>query len=66
VTSLPLIEWVADVVARSSIPVINGVPHDFGALARDAARQWTGQFNPRPLRHDDYVALYRSALGAHA
>ena len=62
----PLIEWVSHVVAKSSISGINGAAHDLTALARDAAKQWTGQFNPRPLQHDDYVALYRSALESHA
>lgn len=62
VTSLPLIEWVADVVARSAIRGLNGAAHDLVALAEDAARQWTGQFNPRPLQQGDYIALYRSAL----
>ncbi|MGH7955493.1 MAG: iron-containing alcohol dehydrogenase, partial [Opitutaceae bacterium] len=62
VTSSSLIEWVSHVVAQSSIPGLNGSVSDLAALARDAAKQWTGQFNPRPLQHNDYVALYRSAL----
>jgi alcohol dehydrogenase len=66
VTTLPLIEWVSDIVAQSSIPAINGGVHDFATLAREAAKQWTGQFNPRPLQQDDYVALYRCALKSDA
>lgn len=66
VTTLPLIEWMSEVVMQSSIPGLNGTAHDLVALARDAARQWTGQFNPRPLRQDDYIALYRCALESHA
>lgn len=67
VTSLPLIDWVADIVARSAIPGINGAANDdVAALASDAAKQWTGQFNPRPLQPDDYIALYRSAFRSHA
>ena len=66
-SSLSLIDWVADVVARSSIPGINGAANnDLAALAHDAAKQWTGQFNPRPLQADDYIALYRSAFHSHA
>jgi alcohol dehydrogenase len=66
VSSLPLIEWVSDVVARSAIPGVNGAANDdLAALARDAAKQWTGQFNPRPLQPDDYIALYRNALRSH-
>lgn len=33
-------------------------------LARDASEQWTGKFNPRPLKPSDFAALYKSALGA--
>jgi alcohol dehydrogenase len=64
-TSLPLIEWVSQVVAQCSIPGINGAGSDVGALAHDAAKQWTGQFNPRPLQANDYIALYRSAFDSH-
>lgn len=67
VSTLPLIDWVAEVVQRSAIPGINGAANDdLATLARDAARQWTGQFNPRPLQADDYIALYRNALRSHA
>ena len=66
VTSTPLIEWVAHVVARSSIPAVNGGVNNLAELAHDAAKQWTGQFNPRPLQHDDYIALYRSAFRSNA
>ncbi|MCE9604514.1 MAG: iron-containing alcohol dehydrogenase [Planctomycetia bacterium] len=30
-------------------------------MAADAAKQWTGTFNPRPLTTDDFLALYRAA-----
>jgi alcohol dehydrogenase len=63
--SRPLIEWVSDLVAQSSLPTLNGTAPDLATLAQDASRQWTGQFNPRPLQPEDYVALYRSALGFH-
>jgi alcohol dehydrogenase len=66
ITSLPLIEWVSELVARSSFPGINGAAHDLDRLAQDATQQWTGQFNPRPLRLPDYVALYHRALVSHA
>jgi alcohol dehydrogenase len=65
VSSEPLIEWVAGVVAQSAIPRINGGVPDLRAMAQDATRQWTGNFNPRPLQADDYVALYERALGNH-
>ena len=39
-------------VARDIIPV----------LAEEASKQWTGQFNPRPLEHRDFVELYQCAF----
>jgi alcohol dehydrogenase len=68
VSSMPLIDWVSDLVSRSSLPPIpiNGVAPDLASLAQDASRQWTGQFNPRELHVNDYVALYRRALASHA
>mgnify|MGYP000319845260 CR=1 FL=1 len=65
IATLPVIDWVAELFARSAFPGINGAIKDYGTLARDAAKQWTGQFNPRPLSLDDYVALYRRALSTH-
>jgi alcohol dehydrogenase len=31
-------------------------------LATDAAKQWTGAFNPRSLEPHDWLALYQAAL----
>ena len=31
-------------------------------LANEAAQQWTGQYNPRPLTVDDFVRLYEMAF----
>ena len=39
-------------VPRSAIPM----------LAGEAARQWTAQFNPRPLTEEDLVRLYEQCL----
>ncbi len=33
-------------------------PERLPELASDAARQWTGTFNPRPVRETDFLALY--------
>lgn len=65
VTTLRLVDWVAELVAASGFPGVNGAAFEFQALAQDAARQWTGQFNPRALQLDDYIALYRRALAPH-
>jgi alcohol dehydrogenase len=32
------------------------------ALAAEAARQWTAQFNPRPIEAADFAALFEAAL----
>lgn len=63
VSTEPLIDWVAQLVAQGSFPAVNGAAQDVPDLARDATKQWTGQFNPRPLQVDDFAALYRRALG---
>lgn len=66
VTSLPLVDWWSELVAHCALPGLNGAAADIAAMAEDATRQWTGQFNPRPLQSADYAALYRRALAAHA
>ena len=35
---------------------------DMAALAEDAGRQWTGQFNPQPVDAGVLGELYRQAL----
>ena len=35
---------------------------DIAALAADAAGQWTGRFNPRPVGEAEFRSLYASAL----
>ena len=37
-------------------------PDDLPQLADDAARQWTGTFNPRPLTTPDALEIYRCAF----
>lgn len=39
---------------------------DLPGLAEEAARQWTAQFNPRPLSPNDFLGLYRAALDPRA
>jgi alcohol dehydrogenase class IV len=31
------------------------------SMAQMAAKQWTGAFNPRPTKADDFLAIYRAA-----
>ncbi len=35
------------------------------ALAADAAQQWTGTFNPRPVGPQEFAGLYREVLIDH-
>jgi alcohol dehydrogenase len=35
---------------------------DLPMLAEEASKQWTANFNPRPLSPRDFVSLYRTAL----
>jgi len=31
-------------------------------MAKEAAKQWTATFNPRPISADDFVKLYQDAF----
>jgi len=64
VSKQPLIDWVVDLVSACSFPTVNVDDEEISLLADGAARQWTGQFNPRSLILDDYVALYRQAFAS--
>jgi alcohol dehydrogenase len=35
---------------------------DLGVLAKEAAVQWTARFNPREVREEDFVEIYRCVL----
>ena len=37
-------------------------PGLFAELAEDATRQWTGQFNPRSMKREDFAVLYEGAF----
>ena len=45
-----------------TLPQCGIKPHDIPALAEEAARQWTAQFNPRPAAASDFQQLYTAAL----
>jgi alcohol dehydrogenase len=57
---------IADLVAEAGLPtalsqcgVSTGI---LPVLAEEAAQQWTGRFNPRPVAETDLLALYEAAL----
>jgi alcohol dehydrogenase len=62
-------EVLAEVVAELADRA--GLPHKLsecgvdegklGELAADAAKQWTGEFNPRKVEVEEYLKLYREA-----
>jgi alcohol dehydrogenase len=61
-----LADWVRDMVARAGCPTdlaSCGVAADLlPTLAQEAAQQWTGTFNPRPVDASALEELYRCAL----
>lgn len=63
VSRAPLADWVDALVAAAQIPRVPVPASAWETLAQDAARQWTGNFNPRPLQPADSVALYRRVFG---
>lgn len=62
-----LAQWLTELL------VLTGLPRSLSAcgvsseaipmLAKEAARQWTAGFNPRPIGERDFEALYAAALG---
>ncbi|MES2507775.1 MAG: iron-containing alcohol dehydrogenase [Verrucomicrobiota bacterium] len=57
---------IQELLALAQMPVKishHGVTEtDLPGLAEMALKQWTAQFNPRPLTLEDFVNLYRAAL----
>lgn len=58
-----LIEWVEHLHELAELPPVMVPSEMIGQLAAEAAQQWTGQFNPRPLTVRDFETLYRRAFG---
>ncbi len=61
-----LAEYIASLVQQASLPrqlSEMGVPADkLADLAADAAKQWTGTFNPRPVDEASLLAIYERAF----
>ena len=60
------IEHLLTVANLSPLAQCGVDPGVFPELAEDATRQWTGQFNPRSMKRDDFAVLYQSAFGGAA
>ncbi len=54
---------LADLPSLAHCGVSRGL---FSDLAEDATRQWTGQFNPRSMKSEDFAVLYESAFNEGA
>jgi len=57
-----LIEWVEGLREIAELEPIKVPAEMLEQLAGEAAKQWTGQFNPRPMSKDDFARAYESAL----
>jgi alcohol dehydrogenase len=59
-----LAAWLDDLLGKSglarSLRELRITPPDVPSLARMAATQWTGEFNPRRLSSEDWHALYEA------
>lgn len=61
----PLVEWVEQVIGLAKLPGLAECGVSLAAipaLAADASKQWTGQFNPRTLGEEDFAGLYQAVL----
>lgn len=60
--------WLESIMDAADLPrsldVFGISESDITGLAEEAAQQWTGTFNPRPLSVDVFQSLYRQALHA--
>lgn len=58
--------WIHQIVARAGCPTdlaaCGVAPNLLPTLAQEAAQQWTGTFNPRPVDASSLEELYRCAL----
>jgi alcohol dehydrogenase len=46
----------------SSLSELGVKESDDDSLAEEAEQQWTGTFNPVPVKREDFVALYKAAF----
>ena len=61
-----LADFIVDLLAKTKLPTRLGEcgvdQSTLPALARDAAQQWTGRFNPRPVEQPELLSLYEEAF----
>ena len=57
-----LISWVEGLRGHAGLEPVSVPLGEIPQLASEAAKQWTGQFNPRQLELGDFEDVYREAL----
>jgi alcohol dehydrogenase len=61
-----LAAFVASLAAKAGLPArlsdCHVDPQSLPQLAKEAAKQWTGTFNPRPVGDEELLALYEQAM----
>jgi alcohol dehydrogenase len=61
-----LVKWLRKIKEIAGLPVrLRDLGLDHGALptlAREAATQWTGRFNPKPVGEAEFLSLYEGAF----
>lgn len=60
-----LIGWVEELRELAELSPVEVSEEMIPELAAEASKQWTGQFNPRPMSEEDFSEVYRSALQKH-
>ncbi len=61
-----LAQRITDIMRFADLPTTLSAcgvsPGIFPVLADEAAQQWTGKFNPRPVAEEDFLRLYQAAI----
>ena len=58
------VEWLLNLAGMPrSLAECGVTPSSIPLLAAEAAKQWTANFNPRPVAEKDFIGLFQSALG---
>ena len=53
--------WVEELLTLAFTTPCSIAQEDISSLASEAAEQWTGRFNPRPLVKEDFEALFEAS-----
>jgi alcohol dehydrogenase len=60
-----LFEWLQKAKKKADMPLrlreCSVIREELPALASEAAEQWTGHYNPKPVAKEDFLRLYQGA-----